>query len=84
MTKAFDNIVEGLNGVLAIARGEAAPANILCSVALKQRPKALLLKMPVVRKCVSQPFSPHCLHRNAIRQAIAFVGEVTGQGRLRE
>ena len=36
--------------------------------------KAFLLKMPVVGENFGQPFPPHRLHRNAIRQAVALVG----------
>ena len=39
----------------------------------KQRPEPFLLKMPVIREHVRKPFPAHRLHRDAIRQAVAFV-----------
>jgi hypothetical protein len=40
----------------------------------EQRPEAFLLKMPVVGENFGQPFLAHRLHRNAVCQAVAFVG----------
>src|ERR1039457_6384514 len=40
----------------------------------EQRPEIFLLKMPVVRENLGQPFLTHRLHRNAIDQAVSFIG----------
>jgi len=45
----------------------------------KQRPETFLLKMPVVGQNFGYLFFTHRLHRNAIRQAVAFVGTRTIQ-----
>ena len=42
----------------------------------KHCPETFLLKMPVVGENLVQPFLAHRLHRNAIDQAVAFVGAV--------
>jgi hypothetical protein len=39
----------------------------------EDRPETFLLKMPVVGEHFIQAIAPHDLHRNAIRQAIAFI-----------
>jgi hypothetical protein len=39
----------------------------------EQGAKSFLFKMPVVGKDFCQPFPPHGLHRNAIRQAVSLV-----------
>jgi hypothetical protein len=40
----------------------------------EESPETLLLKMPVIGENLGQPFLAHRVHRNAINQAVAFVG----------
>jgi hypothetical protein len=39
----------------------------------EQHSEALLLEMMIVRQNVRDPFTSHCLHGNAIRQAVTLV-----------
>lgn len=45
----------------------------------EQRAEAFLLEMPVVCEDLGDPALPHRVHRNAIRQAVAFVQTHTVQ-----
>src|ERR1017187_9877653 len=63
---------EARSDVTAGRRGDWRRGKL--SLIAEQRPETFLLKMAVVRENFGQPILAHRLHRNAIRQAVAFVG----------